>query len=62
MLVHCALQHISFIHTPQFICLLFHGHLDYFWFLTGLQGLCLPTFKTEEIAQRQQQRHHWFNE
>ena len=34
----------------------------YFWFLTGLQGLCLPSFKTEERAQSWQQRYQWFNE
>ena len=38
-----------------------HFTLDYFWFLTGLQGLCLPIFKTEERAQSQQQRHQWFH-
>ena len=30
--------------------------------LTGLQGLCLPCFKTEERARSQQQRHQWFND
>ena len=30
--------------------------------LTGLQGLCLPSFKTKERARSQQQRHQWFNE
>ena len=28
----------------------------------GLQGLCLPSFKTEERAHHQQQRHPWLNE
>ena len=28
---------------------------------TGLQGLCLPTLKTKDRAQCQQQRHQWFN-
>ena len=28
---------------------------------TDLQGLCLPSFKTKERAQSQQQRHQQFN-
>ena len=28
---------------------------------TDLQALCLPSFKTKERAQSQQQRHQWFN-
>ena len=28
---------------------------------TGLQGLYLPSFKPEERARSQQQRHQWFN-
>ena len=39
----------------------FTSTLDYFWFLTGLQGLCLPSFKTEERAQSQQQRYQLFH-
>ena len=27
----------------------------------GLQDLCLHSFKTEDRAQSQQQRHQWFN-
>ena len=54
----CVFQHLGT--SGSFFGFLV-GSTSYWTAPSGLQGLCLPSFKTEETAWSQQQRHQWFN-